>query len=201
MNPHDRKTEENSPGILSRINGRISFQAALLFAPLAYCVHHVEEKAGGFRPWKNQYLPDNNPLTTEYVFVLLTAITLVFFVLFAIRKSRATAAAAVLLLMATQVNNAIFHIGAGLIFRDYSPGTMTALFLYLPVNAYICLKAIEEGWLSKRSVSALFVIGAVMFWTFELMGPLAIALFLGLIFVYIIVSEVRDNADNRPSEV
>lgn len=175
----------------SRVNGRITFQTALLFAPLSYCIHHMEEKAGGFRPWKNQYFPDNNPLPTEYVFVMLTAITLVFIILFSVRKSRATAQAVVLFFMATQVVNALFHAGAGLYYRDYSPGTVTALLLYLPVNVFIVIKALEEGWLTKRAVMVLFILGAAVFWSFELIGPVTIAVFLALIFLYVIIHEIK----------
>ena len=63
----------------------LTFKTALLFAPLAYAIHHFEEHMiFNFRDWRLQYFSDNNPLTTETVFVILTTITLVYIILHAI---------------------------------------------------------------------------------------------------------------------
>jgi hypothetical protein len=191
MTTLSRETAKEAGGSLTALESRITFQVALLFAPLSYCVHQLEESAGGFRPWRLKYFPDNNRLPVEYVFVILTAITLVFIIYHSIRKSNVSARVAVLFLMATQVHNALYHAGAGLFFRDHSPGTVTALLLYLPVNVLIWMKAIEEGWLTKPAVAVLFMLGGIMFWSFEFFGPALIAIFLGLIIIYVTASELK----------
>lgn len=178
-------------GFFSTLNSRITFQIALLLAPLSYCIHQLEESSGGFRPWRLQYFPDNNRLPVEYVFVILTAITLVFIIYNAVRKNKVSAQVVILLLMATQVQNALYHAGAGLFFMDYSPGTITAILLYVPVNIFIWLKAIEEGWITKATVLVLFILGGIAFWSFELLGPMLIAVFLGLTVLYVIGSELK----------
>ena len=184
--------EDNQKGnLFSIINDRITFQIALLFAPLSYCIHQLEENMGGFRPWRLRHFPNNNPLPVEYVFIILTAISLIFIILFSIRKSKATAKVVLFLFMMTQVNNALYHIGTGIIFLDYSPGTITGLLLYLPVNIYIWVKAIKEKWISKINILILFVLGIIGFWTFEMGGPIFIAIILGLVLIYIFVSELR----------
>ncbi len=186
-----RETAKEAGGAFSALKSRITFQVALLFAPLSYCLHQLEESAGGFRPWRLKYFPDNNRLPVEYVFVILTAITLVFIIYHSIRKSNVSARVAVLFLMATQVHNALYHAGAGLFLRDHSPGTVTALLLYLPVNAFIWVKAVEEGLMTKSAVAVLFMLGGIMFWSFEFFGPALIGIFLGLIIVYVIASELK----------
>jgi len=61
----------NSPTVRRTWLSRISFQTALLFAPLAYAFHHIEEHIFfNFRVWRLKYFPDNNHLTTETVFCI-----------------------------------------------------------------------------------------------------------------------------------
>ena len=74
-------------------------------------------------------------------------------------------------LMATQVHNAIFHLGATISFRDFIPGLITAILLYIPVNLLIARSAVKEEWVSPRQLGVIFVAGGVLFWAFEFVGP------------------------------
>lgn len=156
---------------------KIHFSTALLLAPLAYSVHHFEEHIlFNFREWRLLYFPDSNALSTELVFMILTAITIIYVLLQNLYESKAAAMSALLFLMATQVQNALFHLGATLYFWDFSPGLYTALLLYLPVNFLIVKTALEEGWVTVRSVIVLFILGGASFWLFEVFGPLVIGI-------------------------
>jgi len=179
------------------INKKITFQVALLFAPLSYCIHQLEESMGSFRTWRIRYFPNNNQLPVEYVFVIITALSLIFIIMFSIRKSKATAQVVLFLFMMTQVNNALYHPGAGLFFWDYSPGTVTGLLLYLPVNIYIWMKAIEEKWVTKFNILFMFVLGAIGFWTFEMGGPIFIVIIFALVILYLIFSEIKEKYLNK----
>lgn len=151
---------------------RLNFSAALLFAPLAYALHHIEEHVlFHFREWRLKYFADKNPLSTEAVFCILTAITLIYLILHALTRTRASAQSALLFLMATQLHNAFFHIGGTLYFNDWSPGTVTAVLLYLPVSAMVLLTAFRDGWINRVSGASLIVLGGVLFWSFEAIGP------------------------------
>jgi len=156
---------------------KLNFSNALLLAPLAYSVHHFEEHIlFNFREWRLLYFPDSNGLSTELVFMILTTITLIYVLLQNVFASKAAAMSALLFLMATQVQNALFHLGATLYFWDFSPGLYTALLLYLPVNFLIVKKALEEGLVTVRSVIVLFVLGGISFWLFEVFGPIVIGI-------------------------
>jgi len=48
-----------------------------------------------------------------------------------------------------QVVNAFYHIFFSFYFSDFSPGTFTAAFLYLPVNFLIVQVAFKEGLLKS----------------------------------------------------
>lgn len=55
--------------------------------------------------------------------------------------------------------------------RDFSPGLITAMLLYVPVNALIMRSALAEGWVSGTTLWILFVAGGALFWGFEVIGP------------------------------
>jgi len=149
---------------------KITFQISLLFAPLAYAVHQFEEHIiFNFREWRLQYFGDNNPLSTEAVFVILTALTLVYIILHFVSSNKASAQSVILFLMATQVANVIFHAGGTLLFWHFSPGLITAVLLYLPVNLLIANKALQEGWVTKNALLWLFILGCLIFGLFELL--------------------------------
>ena len=102
---------------------------------------------------------------------ILIAITLVYLIHHSTRQSRAGALSILIFLVATQVHNLLFHVGGTIVFRDFSPGTITAVLLYLPVNVVILRKASEEGWINWKSGVMLFLLGGAMFWTAEAFGP------------------------------
>jgi hypothetical protein len=96
------------------------------------------------------------------------------------------------LFMTTQVHNVFYHVFMGLYFWDYSPGTVTALLLYIPVNFFIGKIAFREKWISKTNIIVIFILGAISFWAFEMLGPILIAVILGIAIIYVIISEVRE---------
>ena len=154
---------------------KMSFNTSLLLAPLAYAIHHGEEHlAFNFRAWRLRYFPDNNALSTEAVLVVLISVGLVYLLLHATIRTKVTAWVTMTFLMATQVHNALFHLGGTLWFHDFSPGLITALALYLPANFLIARAALEEGLVSKEQLGALFIVGGLLFWSFEFIGPLVL---------------------------
>ena len=78
--------------------------------------------------------------------------------------------------MATQVHNALFHLGRTILLRDFSPGLYTALLLYLPVNLLIARQAVREGLADQREVILLFLGGGAIFWAFECLGPIVLVI-------------------------
>ncbi len=176
---------------MKNLIAKLTFKSSLLLAPLAYCIHHFEEKEGNFRTWRARYFLENNSLTTEYVFIIITFISLLFIFLFSVRKSKPTANVVVLFFIMSQLTNAFFHIGAGLFFADYSPGTITAILLYIPINLLILYKARAEDWISKKTMYFLIPLGVIGFSVFELVGGLAIPGLLIIVLTYLIIHEIR----------
>jgi len=172
---------------------KITFKTALLFAPLAYAIHHFEEHIiFNFRDWRLLYFSDSNPLSTEAVFVILTAITLIYIIFHSILENKATAQSIILFLMATQVANVFFHAGGTIIFQDFSPGLITAVLLYIPTNILIAYKAFQEKWVAKRSLVLLFILGGIVFSLFELLGPAPMVSVLVVTYVWIFYTAIKN---------
>ncbi len=151
---------------------RLPFSTALLLAPLVYAIHHAEEHLFlNFRAWRLKYFPDNNALSTEAILAILVSFGLIYLIIHASVRTKVSAWMALTFLMATQVHNAIFHLGATIAFRDFSPGLITALFLYIPANWLIAKAALKEEWVSPRQLGVTFVAGGILFWAFEFIGP------------------------------
>jgi hypothetical protein len=171
---------------------RLPLQTALLLAPLAYAIHHAEEHMlFNFREWRLRYFPDSNALSTEAVFVILTAITLVYILLFTTLRTKLAAWGVLLFLMASQVHNAIFHLGGTLVFQDFSPGLITAVLLYVPVNTLILRAALQDALATPRQLGGLFGVGGILFWAFEFFGPAVLLLTVLATWVWTLLSAWR----------
>ena len=171
-----------------------SFRDLIILSPLIYVIHHFEEHIiFNFREWRLSYFLDNNPLSTEEVLLRLLAAMLTMIFFHSIMRNRASAHIILFFLMTTQVVNAFFHIFFSFYFLDFSPGAITGVLLYLPVNYFIFKAALREGLIgSKKEIGYLFVLGASTFALFELIGPqVMLAAFL-LSFAYYFMSNNRN---------
>ena len=165
---------------------KITFKISLLFAPLAYAFHHCEESIiFNFRAWRSLYFPDNKLPSTELMLVILMVIMFVYIILHFIVENRASSQSIILFLMASQLNNVIFHASGTIVFQDFSPGLITAILLYVPVNIIILQKALQEEWISKRSLIVLFLLGGVLHVSFIKFGLFLIVTMLLISYLWI----------------
>ena len=168
------------------------FKNLIILGPLIYAIHHFEEHIiFNFREWRLKYFLDNNSLSTEEVLIRLLALLLVWVFIHSVTKNKASAHVLLFFLMTTQVVNAFFHIFFSFYFSDFSPGTITGIFLYLPVNYLIFKAALNEGYLnSTKEIAYIFILGASTFALFEIIGPtvMLVTTFLSLAY-YIMISK------------
>ena len=162
------------------------FKNLILFAPLAYLIHHFEEHiVFNFREWRLKYFLDNNSLSTEEVLIRLTSLLLIIIIVHIVKNNRGSAHVVMFFLMTTQVVNALFHILFSLYFFDFSPGAITAIVLYLPTNYLIFRAAFEEGHLKSNTEFLLIFCAAMLtFILFELIGPAVIGYSILLMLIY-----------------
>ena len=165
------------------------FKNLIVLGPLIYALHHFEEHViFNFREWRLTYFADNNPISTEEVLIRLIALLLVFIFIHLIKSNRGSAHIVLFFLMTTQVVNAFFHIFFSFYFYDFSPGSITAALLYLPINFLIIRSAFNENFLkSYKELFLLFGAGLSTFTLFELIGPEVIAYSVLLTPLYYII--------------
>jgi len=170
------------------------FKNLIVLGPLIYALHHFEEHViFNFREWRLRYFLDNNTLSTEEVLIRLISLLLIVTFIHLIKNNRGSAHIVLFFLMTTQVVNAFFHIFFSFYYSDFSPGAITGLLLYLPVNYLIFKAAFIEGYLKSYFELILLLIAAsVTFALFELLGPKVIAYTILLMpFYYIFMSKTQ----------
>ena len=149
------------------------FKNLIVLGPLIYALHHFEEHIiFNFREWRLKYFYDNNPNSTEEILVSLISLLLITIIFHLIKKNRGSAHIALFFLMTTQVVNACFHIFFSIYYNDFSPGVITAICFYIPINFLIIQSALNEGFLKNRfELFVLSCLGFVTFALFEMIGP------------------------------
>lgn len=119
--------------------------------------------------------------------IRLISLLLILVIVHIIKKNRGSAHVVMFFLMTTQVVNAFFHIFFSLYFLDFSPGAITAVLLYMPVNYLIFRAAFLEGYLRSISEFLLIFFAAILtFSLFELIGPIVIIYSITLMPLYYI---------------
>ena len=147
-------------------------------------IHHFEEHIiFNFIEWKLKYFQHSAAeLSTEAILSILTCILVIFAFLHLVKNNRVSAHLVLFMLFAIQVVNAFYHI----FFSDFSPGTVTAALLYLPVNFLIVQAAFKEGLLkSYFEYGCIAFLGTATFVLFEIFGPIIIGLAIIFSFIYI----------------
>ena len=164
------------------------FKNLIVLGPLIYAIHHFEEHViFNFREWRLNYFSDNNSITTEAILIILISQLLIFIFVHLIKNNRGSAHLVLFFLMTTQVINAFFHVFFSFYFNDFSPGAITAVLLYLPVNYFIIRAAFREGYIqSYFELLILFLSGITTFTLFEMIGPKVLGYALILMSIYYI---------------
>jgi len=117
---------------------------------------------------------------------------LIFVIIHLIKNNRASAHILIYFLITAQIANAFFHIFFSFYYQDFSPGSITAVLLYLPVNYFIIMAAFNEGFLKNRlELGILFFLGAITFILFEMIGPIVILISILLSVLYYIIFNRR----------
>ena len=166
------------------------FSNLIVLSPLIYLVHHFEEHIiFNFKEWRLSYFLDNNPLSSEEMLIRLAAFLLIIIFVHQIKQNRASALLVLYFVMTTQVVNAVFHIFFSFYFADFSPGAITGVLLYLPVNYLIYKAAMNEGYIKHNlEILILFILGATTFALFEAFGPTvtAVSILLYPVFYFLL---------------
>jgi len=131
---------------------------ALLIAPFIFVCHFLEESPR-FVAWFNAHVARG---ITSGLFWRVNIAALVITVVVAgiewFSRSAFSLCLAIAWLSFLMLANAIFHVTGGLVDRQYVPGLVTAILLYLPYYSWLFRQAVN----SQRVAAAVLVVAAVL---------------------------------------
>ena len=109
----------------------------VLLLPLAALVVHVLEELGDFPAWATARFGTTTPAWFVLSHIpLLAAAAFISWRAFAPSRNY-RAVWWLLVLVWALFGNALFHVGASIIWREYSPGLLSSVVLYIPLTAYL----------------------------------------------------------------
>ena len=131
-----------------------------------------------FIEWKLKYFYHSAAaLSTEAILSILVCVLIGFVLLHLVKNNKASAYVILYVLFTIEIINALFHIFFSLYYSDFSPGTITAVLVYLPGNYLIVRAAFQEGYLkSYIEYGYIALLGTTTFVLFEIYGPIIIGL-------------------------
>jgi hypothetical protein len=132
---------------------------ALLGVPLLLTLHNAEEALTISRTLpavaaRVPALAGALPTAAEMRVALVVATVVPWLVWLLGRESR-VGMRLLLLLQCIVLVNVAWHGVAAIVLRGYAPGLATALALNLPFSTYLLRRALREGWVTRRGLSAL----------------------------------------------
>ena len=150
------------PGGRSRVDVSKFRRSARLFP--AILALHVAEEAPGFAAWVRRH---GSPRYSGADFIRINAagLAMTLGATEALRRARGhTSVFLYLAFVLTQqaLFNTIFHAGATIAYREYSPGLVTAVVGFLPAWWRLTRLARGEGLISARASRAAAAIGGVV---------------------------------------
>jgi len=134
---------------------------AIFLICVFYGVHMVEEFCFGFVAWGNRYFGRfdwKQNIVGNFIFLVCVAAACYLYYENPTRYLWAGMSAAMWILA-----NAFLHISCTILGREYSPGVVTATFLYIPGGVYFLSQWGTAGLLTWENVTFSFLLGAMIF--------------------------------------
>jgi len=130
---------------------------------IAAAIHISEEFAfpGGFKTWYLTYKPEIARSVSNRFLVFINTVLMVFSITVALAMyfPNGNGVAAWLTLAALLFSNAIFHIVGAVRTRQYSPGMISGIVLYIPLAIYGFLHFVRSGQASIGTAFFALLIG------------------------------------------
>lgn len=137
----------------------MSFLTAIWLLPIALALHEAEE--WNILPWEQRNfvnLPAKTHASVRTFLVFITLFGFLWAALAALPNSPRIAAFVLLPFVAGAFLNALQHIFYTILFREYAPGVITSVMLYLPISGYFTARAIEENLVPVVYVVVLMIL-------------------------------------------
>lgn len=140
----------------------MSFLTAIWLLPFAVALHEAEE--WNILPWYQRNFVNLPAKTNTSIRTFLVAFTLFGFLFTAfatLPRDPKIAAFVILPFVAGACLNALQHLFYTVYFKQYAPGVVTSVFLYLPLSGYLTFRALEENLVPVGYVLLLAILVAI----------------------------------------
>lgn len=145
--------------VISKAN-RLSFRILIWILPIAWAFHEIEE--WNIISWYQRHFVNPPEMAPLSVLILLTCSTLVgflwTFIASLFRNAKMTIRDLLLFFILVAFMNAIQHISWTVMFRAYSPGVLSSVFLIIPPVIYVTWRALKERLLPKWFIIILYLL-------------------------------------------
>ena len=180
-----KMSESKNKTILSNF----TYRKALWLVPIAFLIHLIEEIAFNFWEWEINYLGAEWPFSDFIIFnLILMVLYFVLIILHHFWTNRPTALIALIAFLGVQFHNAIFHLYFTIYYGVYSPGVVSGLVAYIPLNCVLILLAFRENYINKISGVVIFVGSGIFYWLYYLvLGEIVIIIFFIISIICLIV--------------
>lgn len=138
-------------------------KAAIFWLPFVlFLIHSAEEIAFGFPAWATEHFGS----TTMFFFIQhhIPLFILAFISSYFAAKKNSHAFWRVLT-AAWQVQfvvNGLFHVITTIVFKEYSPGALTGLLLFLPFTYYFVVEVYKAKLLTSSQFKIAFIVGPLV---------------------------------------
>ena len=141
------------------ILNQMSFLTAIWLMPFALAFHEAEE--WNILRWEERNfvnLPAKTHAGVRAFLVVFTLFGFLWTALAALSNNPKVAAFVLLPFVAGAFLNALQHLFYTIYFRQYAPGVITSVALYLPISGYLTVRAIQENLVPVVYVVALVIL-------------------------------------------
>lgn len=116
----------------------------------------------------------------------------VFIILHYYWPNRPTALISLIAFLTVQFHNAIYHLFFTIYYGVYSPGVVSGLIVYIPLNCILILLAYRENYINKISGVIIFLIAGVAYWLYYcFLGEIMIIIFLIISAIILIIYYIK----------
>ena len=175
------------------ILNNLTYRKALWLTPLAFLIHLIEEIVFEMWEWESKFLGQDNFTRDEFLtfnFILMVLYFL-FISLHHFWSNRPTALFVLIGILTLQFQNATYHLIFTINTGAYSPGLISGLMVYIPLNCVFIYLAYREKYINKISGVGVFLTAGLIYWIYHFTGELIIVLYCILSALILIVYYVK----------
>lgn len=130
--------------------------------------------------------------------LILMGLYFVLIILHYFWSNRPTALIFLIGILTVSFHNGIYHLLATFLYGVYSPGVISGLIVYIPLNCIFLLLAYRENYINKISGVIILLLSGAIYWIYYIvLGELMIIIYLIISAIYLIIYYIRGTQSSK----